>query len=217
MKKTILKGLFFGLFLVNLAAFLQAGGGNSNENSSVKVIYAEGKIFYDEIYVTWTTEYERSSCDFIIERSVDGKDWFIRGKMKSKGNDQAHAEYKYVDMRDDHYKYYRIKEFHPQRGTRVLKEFQLENYSIQVDLNEVTIDNTKKLIIQYGIDQDQEILLRIYNRIGEQVVTKLMPFSKAGEYLYQLDIGGLKRGNYLLVVTQTLLDRSVAEKQFSIN
>ena len=59
-------------------------------------------------------------------------------------------------------------------------------------------------------------MVRIYNRIGEQVYTKVLPSKQAGEYLYQLDISHLKPDNYLLVVTQVLLDKAVAEKAFQI-
>ena len=78
------------------------------------------------------------------------------------------------------------------------------------------IDNEKKLILEYKVDQDQELMVRIYNRIGEQVFTKLMPYAFAGEYIYQLDINHLNPDNYLLVVTQVMLDKSVAEKAFIV-
>lgn len=193
-----------------------AGGPGGAPTPEVKVIHAEGKIFYHEIYVSWSTEYERSACEFIIEASENGKDWRIRGRLKSKGAADSHAEYNFVDQKEERFKYYRIRKSDRHAGMETLSEFGLDNYSINVTLDEVVIDHEKKLLIEYSVDQDQELIVRIYNRIGEQVVTKVMPFDQAGEYLYQLDISSLKKDNYLLVVTQALLDKAVAEKAFQV-
>jgi hypothetical protein len=196
--------------LVFSAAGLRAGG-----DTDVKIIYAEGKIFYHEIFVTWSTEYEQAACDFIIEASEFGKEWRIRGRVKSRGQSRQHAEYKFIDTKEERFKFYRIRKANGNQS-EILSMFPLENYSIKVLLDEVTIDNEKKLVLDYSIDKDQELMVRIYNRIGEQVVTKVMPFKLAGEYAYQLDISDLKPDNYLLVVTQVLLDKSVAEKAFQV-
>ncbi|MBL0017000.1 MAG: hypothetical protein KA293_00955 [Bacteroidia bacterium] len=204
-------GLLFWVMLVGMQ--MRAGGGPV---ADVKVIHAEGKIFYHEIFISWSTEFERSACDFLIEASEDGKDWRIRGRIKSKGNAESHAEYNFVDVRDDHLHHYRIRKADHAGKMETLSEFSLADYSINVTLDEVVIDHEKKLLIEYRVDQDQELIVRVYNRIGEQVVTKVMPFNRAGEYIYQLDISDLKKDRYLLVVTQALLDKSVAEKAFQV-
>lgn len=205
------KLLFFFLVFLSSAAAVQAGG-----ETDVKVIYAEGKIFYHEIYVTWSTEYENVSCDFIIEASENNKDWRIRGRVKSKGTAKRHSEYQFIDPRDEKFRYYRIRKAGSRGNDGVLSRFELENYSISVTMEEMTIDNEKKLVLEYTVDKDQELMVRIYNRIGEQVVTRVMPFKVAGQYVYHLDISNLKPDNYLLVVTQVLLDRSVGEKAFKV-
>lgn len=203
------------LIVLLSASWLLAAGGD--DDKSIKLIYAEGRIFYKEIYVTWSTEYEQVQCDFIIEASEDGDDWRIRGRVKGKAAGNQLSEYKFIDTKEDQFRYYRIREMDTRGGDDVLSQFELEDYSIDVALDEIEIDNEKKLVLEYSIDKDQELMVRIYNRIGEQVVTKIMPFKLAGEYYYQLDISMLRPDNYLLVVTQVLLDRSVAEKAFKVN
>lgn len=210
MKKTLL--IVLGLML---SSVLFASGGGTGKNAAVKIIYAEGKIFYDEIYVTWSTEFEKVKCEFIIEGSEDGHDWRFRGKVKSKGDASSHSEYRFVDAKDENLQYYRIRRLDG-AGSTVLSQFELEDYSINVSMEEIFIDNEKKLLLEYTVDQDQELMVRVYNRIGEQVVTKVMPFKTAGDYLYQMDISNLEKDYYVLVVTQVLLDKSVAEKSFRI-
>ncbi|MFN8394932.1 MAG: hypothetical protein U0176_09820 [Bacteroidia bacterium] len=208
---------FWSVVFLSMFVFTCAMAGGGGAAPDIKVIHAEGKIFYHEIYVSWSTEYERASCDFIVEASEDGKDWRIRGRMRSHGAADSHAEYKFVDARDTKLHHYRIRRTDSRGQMETLSEFQLADYSINVTLEEVVIDKEKKLLIEYRVDQDQELIVRVYNRIGEQVVTKVMPFNMAGEYIYQLDISDLKKDRYLLVVTQAMLDKSVAEKAFQIN
>lgn len=206
--------LLFVIMAMSSSAMANVTGGEATP--TVKVIHAEGKIFYHEIFISWSTEYEKSACEFIIEASENAKDWRIRGRMKSKGTANSHAEYNFVDTKEERFRYYRIRKSDRRTGMETLSEFGLDNYSIVVTLDEVVIDHEKKLLIEYSVDQDQELIVRVYNRIGEQVVTKVMPFNQAGEYLYQLDISTLKKDNYLLVVTQALLDKAVAEKAFQV-
>ena len=210
MKKT----LTLVLWIMFATSLVQAGG--NEPVVDVKMIHAEGKIFYHEIYVSWSTEFERAGFDFLVEASEDGKDWRIRARVKGKGALDRHAEYNFVDVKDEKLKQYRIRKVDPSGKIDVLSEFTLADYSINVALEEVVIDKERKLLIEYTVDQDQELIVRVYNRIGEQVVTKVMPFNLAGEYIYQLDISDLKSDRYLLVVTQALLDKAVAEKAFQI-
>ena len=194
-----MKRIFFLVIMALLTlSFAKAEGGGPVVD--VKMIHAEGKIFYHEIYVSWSTEFERSGFDFLLEASEDGKDWRIRGRIKGKGGLDRHAEYNFVDVKDSKFKHYRIRKADPSGKIDVLSEFTLADYSINVALDEVVIDKERKLLIEYR----------------EQVVTKVMPFNLAGEYIYQLDISNLKPDRYLLVVTQALLDKAVAEKAFQV-
>ena len=212
MKKSLL--FLISVFSLLLPSVLFAGGGGT-EDPAVSLIYAEGKIFYKDVLIQWSTELEKNQVEFLIERSKDNKEWFIRGKVKANGPQARHSEYSYKDERDDQYKFYRIRSIESS-GMKMLKEFELQNFSINVNLTNVSVANSKRLVVEYNIDKDQEILMRVYNRIGEQVETRLMPFNTAGNYIFHLDIDHLKPGNYLLVITQTLLDKSVAEKQFTV-
>lgn len=185
-------------------------------NSEVKMIHAEAKVFYHETFIAWSTEFEISTGEFMVEASNNGKDWHIRGRLRSHGAANRQADYQFVDKRDDHLTRYRIRLLDNRGKSTVLSEFAPENYSVTVSIEEQYIERERKLLLEYSIDKDQELMVRIYNRIGEQVYTKILPTKTAGEYIYQLDIGHLKSDNYLLVVTQVLLDKAVAEKAFQI-
>lgn len=186
--------------------------------ADVKLVYAEGRIYYHEIYITWSTEFEAAPCDFLVEASSDGTgDWRIRGRVKSQGKGAGISEYKFVDNKSESFKYYRIRKHDPHGPSQILSEFELENYSINVELEALELDDSRRLVLEYTIDKDQELMIRIYNRIGEQVMTKVMPFKEAGDYIFHLDISHLRRDNYLLQVTQVLLDKAVAERAFKVN
>lgn len=215
-KGTAMKKLLVGCFLLMTVFLLKAGGKNDPAAATVKLGYAEGKIFYHEVYVEWATEYEKVPCEFFIEVSQDGKNWAIRGRVKSKGKPEKFTEYQYVDKRDDAFKYYRIRKLDGRAGSEVLTEFEPENYSIEVQLEKVFFADQKRLVMEYSVDKDQELMVRVYNRIGEEVITKVMPFKWAGDFIFHLDVSDLPPDNYLLVVNQVLLDKTVAEKAFRI-
>lgn len=213
--RKIYPALVFALSLLVFAPLFAGGGGVADEE--VKLVHAEGRIYYHEIYIMWSTEYEKAPCDFLVEASMDGRDWRIRGRVKSKGRGQGISEYKFVDSKQEHFKFYRIRRHDPHGAQDILREFELENYSIHVELEALELDDSRRLVLEYTIDKDQELMIRIYNRIGEQVMTKIMPFKEAGDYIYHLDISDLRRDNYLLQVTQVLLDKAVAERAFKVN
>ena len=204
----------YAIILLFTGLTTQAKGG---DEATVKVIHAEGRIYYSEIYVIWSTEYEKVPCDFILEASEDGEDWRIRGRVKSKGGPTGISEYQFVDEKIDKFKYYRIRRQDPKNGSEILSNFELENYSIEVDLEALELLDSKSLVLEYSIDKDQKLMIRIFNRIGEQVLTKVMPFDEAGDYIFHLDISDLRRDNYLLQVNQILLDKTVAEQAFKVN
>lgn len=211
--------LLTALFAFTALAPVYAGGPEVGEpggpeDANVKIIHAEGRIFYNEIYVNWLTEYETAPFEFVIEKSNDGKKWLITGKVKSHAG-SGHGEYEYVEARDDKFKFYRIRKL-DRKGMKTLKEIELVDYSIDVQLKQINVNHDKRLAMVYSVDKDQELLVRIYDRLGEQVVTRRMPFSWAGDFIYHLDISNLRSGNYLLVVTQTILDKSVAEQSFTL-
>lgn len=203
--------VFFLTWLSGIA--VAKGGGGSSE---VKMIHAEAKTFYHETFISWSTEFEIATGEFMVEASENGKDWIIRGRQRSHGAANRQADYEFVDKREDRFTRYRIRLLDNRGKNTVLAEFTPDNYSVTVKIEEQYIEKERKLLLEYSIDKDQELLVRIYNRIGEQVYTKILPTKTAGEYIYQLDIGHLKSDNYLLVVTQVMLDKAVAEKAFQI-
>ena len=199
-----------------LIPFLQVFGVVSGVNPEVKVIHAEGRIIQQETYISWSTEFELNPTEFIIEGTTNGTEWVVRGRVKSQGTASQKAEYEFVDTRDDGIKTYRIR-FHDAKGrAQLLAQFKADDYSVDVSLEEIVETKPRKLVLKYHMKQDQELLVRVYNRIGEEVFTKSLPSTVAGAYFYDVDISLLKPDNYLLVVTQALVDKTVAELAFQI-
>jgi len=205
--------IFFLVFSSLLSVRLSANAGSDAE---VKILYAEGKIFHKEVLINWTTEYENIIGDFIVEGSEDGKSWRIRGRVRSQARRGGSAEYRFTDNGKDKFRFYRIKR-QGRSGWEVLSEFEVDDYSIDVvGMEELLIDKTRKLVLEIKFSEDQEVMIRVYNKIGKQVKTQVLPFQEAGDYIYQLDITDLPRGNYVLQINQVLLDKAVAERSFTV-
>ena len=185
-------------------------------NLDVKLVYAEGRIYYQETLILWVTEFETDPVEFLVEASADGKNWKVRGRVGARGGEGI-TEYKFVDGKDPALKFYRIRTLNSGEGEEVLSEFELENYSIQVELEALILDESSRLVMEYSIDKNQQLMVRIYNRQGEQVLTRVMPAEEAGDYIYHLDVSELEKDYYLLQVSQVMLDKAVAEQAFKLN
>lgn len=76
------------------------------ELSSFQVI-----LFRNNIRLNWTTESEENNDYFEIEKSINGKDWQVIGKVEGAGNSYESIDYEFVDNQPfGGVNYYRIKQ-----------------------------------------------------------------------------------------------------------
>ena len=186
------------------------------QDQSIKIFYADAQLFNDELFINWSTEYERHKTEFIIESSEDGETWKIFDREKSKGSEQTNTSYHFKAPAAKAHPYFRLRYLNDKGKIIYEDPFELEDYRVGIFIHEAVINNKKRLIIHYSIDQQQEIVLRLYNSLGEQVQTKLMRNSSPGDYLFHLDVGNVPHGKYMIEITQVLSNKKVAEKQIEL-
>ncbi|RYG00478.1 MAG: T9SS type A sorting domain-containing protein [Chitinophagaceae bacterium] len=61
------------------------------------------------VNLTWTTAQESNSAYFSIEKSVDGSNWSVVGKVKAAGNSAMAVKYSYTDINNASVAHYRLK------------------------------------------------------------------------------------------------------------
>ncbi|MET0242492.1 MAG: T9SS type A sorting domain-containing protein [Flavitalea sp.] len=57
----------------------------------------------------WTTAQESNSAFFSIEKSIDGSNWSVVGKVKAAGNSAVAVKYNYTDINSSSVAHYRLK------------------------------------------------------------------------------------------------------------
>ena len=138
--------------------------GQRNDNSELPISLVEffAKSFNDYNKIYWTTNSEENNDFFTIERSENAKDFNEIGIIVGAGNSNRVNKYSFEDNNIDGYSklFYRLKQ----------TDFDGEYYySSTILVNSVS--NSFKLLNVY--QEDNNIVLNIYNSIGEDAIMKL--------------------------------------------
>jgi len=148
------------------------------------------------VKLTWTTASETNNQYFDIQRSTNGKDFTMIGRVNGKGNSQETIAYEYTDKQPKNgVNYYRLK---------------------QVDFNGKS--EYSKIIASKEISGLTKVYPNPVNNIlqvnDSQVVSDIKLFDFAGKIFYQntvkkdqYDISDVPAGNYILLIRK--LDNSV--------
>ncbi len=78
-------------------ATLSAGGTSSNAMLPVKLSAFAVKVTGTTVSLAWTTDQEMNSAFYAIERSVDGANWTVIGKVNAQGTTSIATKYSFVD------------------------------------------------------------------------------------------------------------------------
>lgn len=169
----------------------------------------------NQVEVNWTTEKEAGQVVFSIERSQDGGLWERRYIISNNGNSQTEKIYTFSERLHGQYSYYRLVAEDP-KGSQILSIEHIDTDCAHVYV-ETEIDKRYNILtVGYIVNKDKELLLRIYDKIGQQVHTQLLPSTVAGKFYTFIDTTKFKKGNYLLAVTQIDKDVVVGESRFEL-
>ncbi len=165
-----------------------------------------------EAILTWETESEENSREFIVEKSKDGKDFEILGHVPAQGNSTEPTNYDFID--DNPFEgdtYYRLKivdldETYEYSDIKVVK--LIARPEITLSPNPMLKGSELLIRIQDGED---DVLLNIYNVSGQLVLSSnekiinenivLMPnILDTGIYFIEIGNGSEKVREKLIVV-----------------
>lgn len=80
-------------------------------NVPVELLSFDGKLVGEKVHLFWETASEINNDYFVIERSLDAKDFIPIGKVEGKGNSLSRVAYSFQDRIIDHKPYYyRLKQ-----------------------------------------------------------------------------------------------------------
>ncbi|MDQ3535303.1 MAG: T9SS type A sorting domain-containing protein [Bacteroidota bacterium] len=145
--------------------------GVKNLTLPVELLFFEAKIFGNAIQLSWATASEENFDYFVVERSIDAKEFSAVGKpVKGAGNSTNISNYTFVD--DAPYSgrsYYRLKavdfdgtiEYHPVTTVNFSGETDFKIYPNPTSGNNINVT----IVTPHSGNR----FIRIYNIIGEEV------------------------------------------------
>lgn len=154
---------------------------------------------------------------FIVERSTDGLNWSRFGEQPFWASPRQPEEYRFTDRLDLGYRYYRLLAHYDGGPVMLIRTTRLDLVRALVHWEHRLDAPRRRLELSYILDQPKQLLLRLYDRIGQQIHTVKIPSDRPGEHTYALDLAPLKTGAYLVEFTQVEDDLKVGEIRFQWN
>jgi hypothetical protein len=188
----------------NLATPGTLNGGNNNalpvELTSFSAIIKE-----NEIILNWRTETEVNNYGFEVERNLEGDSWQKLGFVEGNGNTNSVHEYSFVDNNISLTgKYsYRLKQIDNDGKYEFSK-------SIYVDLNAPANFDLKQnypnpfnpsTTISFNLPENEFVTLKVFNAIGEEVLTLFEGNLEAGVHTYNFNASDFPSGLYIYNLT----------------
>ena len=169
------------------------------------------------IKLCWTTSNEADKTYFTIEKSVDGKSFESVEKIDGMGNGYKDMTYTAMDYNvADGVCYYRVKQTDI-NGKSYYSNLAAINISLKGEFNFFVSPNPtdgKDLKLQIRNITYGKLQIKIYNLIGREMYTNILPVTTAGDFTTTIDLpDNLPSGNYFVTIDA---NNSVCTKKFII-
>ena len=174
-----------------------------NNPTPVELISFTGETNGTQVDLHWRTETEVNNYGFSIERSSSspGTKWETIGFIQGHGNSNSPNDYSYTDLdihKPDIYSY-RLKQT-DNDGT--FKYSNIVNVNVTLPGNYYLSQNypnpfNPETKIDFTIPERQNVTLKVYNTLGEQVAELLNEEKDAGNYSVSFNASNLPSGIYI--------------------
>ena len=181
----------------------------------VELISFSSVIRGKRIILKWETQTEINNYGFEIQRSDDRNEWNILGFVEGNGNSNSPKSYSYFDegIKLTGKYYYRLRQI-DNDGSSNYSEILEVNIGLPDELElKQNYPNpfNPTTTISFSIPQTGEVVLTVYNALGELVKTIAKGFLEQGEYSFSFNAEGLTSGIYIyrLRISETILTRKM--------
>jgi hypothetical protein len=152
--------------------------------------------------VRWITSWETSNKNFEIERSYDGTNFTVIGKVDGAGNSSSDIQYKFDDYNPPVLAYYRLKQVDIDGKFELSNVIMIKRDNIKAVFN-VAFANPvhNSSMITINTEKPGTATLRIVDVAGRDLSTQVVSCGSGNNTVLQ-DFSKLASGNYYLIVTQ---------------
>ena len=173
-----------------------------NNNSLPVELTSFSAILTDKaVLLNWITATEVNNYGFDVERMRDGEDWKALGFVEGNGNSNSPKEYSFVDntVSNAGTYYYRLKQIDNDGTYEFSKAIEVNFGSpINFELNQNYPNPfNPTTTISFNLPQSGNVTLKVFNSIGEEVVTLTDGYIDAGVYTFNFNADGLPSGMYI--------------------
>ena len=167
----------------------------------VELVSFSARISDTEIILNWLTATEVNNYGFEIQRSVKADNWEVLGFVEGHGNSNSPKEYNFLDSEINAagtYSY-RLKQI-DNDGTYEFSKVIEVNFGspIKFELNQNYPNPfNPSTTISFTLPRSGNVALKVFNSIGEEVVTLTDGFIEAGVYTFNFNAKGLPSGMYI--------------------
>ena len=171
----------------------------------VELASFSASVIQNRILLEWATASELNNNGFEIERSVDNNTFITIGFLEGKGTTTESSFYSFEDLSpptDNNTVYYRLKQvdFDGQftYSKTISVEFNmLEDFALKQNYPNPFNPSTT---VEYNIREAELVTLKVFDVLGEEVVTLVNEEKSAGTHNVTFNAGNLPSGLYFYTI-----------------
>lgn len=186
------------IYYIRLSKYACARVAAVTFSAALPVIFGNFEAKANDDYtaqINWSTTLETNNAYFLLEKSVNGKDWQLLEKVFSKGNTENLTNYETVDKNPYHnITYYRLVQVDLDGTLHYSSIVSVKFSSQELQLNAFPNPSNGNLTIVWNTEFDQEISIRLINSLQQTILSRKV----SNESNISLD--NLSKGIYFLEV-----------------
>jgi len=199
----------FGLYFVDALTGWAVGDNGIilktiNGGIPVELISFFGEVELEKVILNWSTATELNNSGFEIERKYENQDWLKIGFVAGNGTSTEKHIYQFEDKPEKRGDYrYRLKQIDHDGTTEYSNEITVQftpKFTFGLEQNYPNPFNPSTTMV-YSIQSDGLVSLKVYDILGNEVLTLVNENKVAGYYEVQVTAKNLPSGIYFYKLT----------------
>jgi lysophospholipase L1-like esterase len=177
----------------------------------VKLSKFDAVALEKRIDLNWETASETNNSHFVIERSLNGREFKAIGEIKGKGNSNSKVKYTFSDKSPVTGKnYYRLKQVDLDGKFTFSQVVAVSLKSAPSAVLLYPVPAYTSINLKIAADKKESIQINIYDRSGNTKSSFTRNLDK-GENLLQFPVSSLPTGNYVMQIKQ---ESTISKRSF---
>jgi hypothetical protein len=176
----------------------------------IELVRFDGDCIDNQILLSWQTASEKSNKLFVIERSLNGINFYSIGSVKGAGNSEIYNNYSFKDkVKPETVAYYRLSQIDFNGNTSQSKVISVANNCSNVKQTEIDIypnPSISSATIGLKLQNHSDIIIEVFNCVGQLVKTIPMQTYEAGLQEVNIDSSEFSAGIYFIKTTVNQTD-----------